>query len=114
MRPKLVTKTMVSLEGIVSKSTLLCSDGRVCVHYYSEYNPLSDCHHDCSLGICHQKLGATWFTWATVAMSTHLGDRHRFRSFWVAFLGVEFGFWVDGCRRVGVHCCSLEKILCTF
>ena len=88
-----------ALEGIVSKSTLLCGDGMVCVHCHFDYNPLSDCSRDCNLGICHQKLGVTWFTWVTVAMSTHSGDRHRFGSLWVAF----FGFWGDGCKRVGIR-----------
>ena len=105
---------MESLKGIVSKSTLICGDGRVCVHYHSDCNPLSDCRCDCSLGICQQKLGVTWFTWVTVAMSTRSGDRHRFGSLWVAFfrcwvwvlgrqLQAGWRSWVAQCTAEGGH-----------
>jgi hypothetical protein len=77
---------------MLSKPTLLCGDGRVCVHCHFDCHLQSDCRCDCSLGICQQKLDVTWFTWVTVAMSTHSGDRHRFGSLWVAFFGWQV--WV--------------------
>ena len=36
-------------------------------------------------------------------MSTCSGDRHVLVAFGWHFLGVRFGFWAYGCKRVGVH-----------
>ena len=61
-------------------------------------------------------LGVTRFTWVTVAMSTQLGDRHRFGSLWVAFfvcrvwvlgIGLQAGCqsWLhNALARVGATC----------
>ena len=95
--------THTSLEGILSKSTLLCGDGRVCVHCHSDCNPLSDCRHDCSLGLWQPKLGATWFTWVTVAMSTGSVSGTVLVAFGWRFWGSGMGFGWTVCRRVGVH-----------
>jgi len=39
-----------TLEGIVSKSTLLCGDGKAAVHCHCDCHLQSNCRCDCSLG----------------------------------------------------------------
>ena len=86
------------LEGIVSKSTVVCSDGSLCVHCHFDQNLEFHCRHVYTLGICQQMLGVTWLAWVMVVMSTWLGDHHHlgWRFLW-------FRFWAQGCRWVGVH-----------
>ena len=99
---------IVTLEGIVSKSTLLCGDGRVCVHCHFDCNMQSNCRRDYGLGTGQYMLGVT------VTMSTQSGDRHPLGSPWVAVFGVRvwvlgrglqtgWRSWVAQCTSKGGH-----------
>ena len=53
----IVMFSLLSLERIVSKSTLVSGDGNLCVHYHYDLNLHFHCRRDYILGICHQILG---------------------------------------------------------
>ena len=102
------------LEGMLSKPTLLCSDGMVSVHCHSDCHLQSDCRRDCSLGAGRWMLVATRLTWVAVAMSTKPGDRHHFGGrlvavfedwVWVLGIGLQMGrrSWVAQSTFEGGH-----------